>query len=89
MAQITITFQDSTGTGTTNVTLSDADINRMVNVHRELYAVDGTLATKQQALKGMAKAALQLWKDNTRSHEHNKSVAAVPPIPDIPITEVP
>ena len=89
MAQITITFQDATGSGTTNVTLSNADMDRMVSTHRQMFAdVDGKPATKQQALREMARTAFTIWKENTRSFERSAAVKAVPMSADIPITEV-
>ena len=85
MAQITITFQDAVGTGTAKVTLSNADMDRIVTAHRQMHKQpNGTPATKQVALREMSKAAFGLWKNRTRLHEQAAVV-----VPDIPITEVP
>ena len=90
MAQITMTFQDAVGTGTTQVTLSNADMDRIVTAYREMHKQpNGNPATKAQAIKQMSKTALAVWKNQTRSHEQNKAIVALPPVPDIPITEVP
>lgn len=90
MAQITVTFQDATGSGTSTVTLSNADMDRMITAHRQMHAnPDGTPSNKQQALKQMVKTALAVWKNSTRNWEQSTAVNNLPAIPDIPITEVP
>jgi hypothetical protein len=90
VAQITVTFQDASGTGTSTVTLSNADMDRMISAHRQMLAnPDGSLGSKQQALKQMVKNALTVWKNSTRNWEQSTAVNSIPPIPDIPITEVP
>jgi len=61
-----------------------------VNAHRKMYPnPDGTPGTKQAALKQMVKAALAVWKNSTRNLEQAAAVNSLPPVADIPITEVP